>query len=281
METVVITLPILQDGSEHSEESLISYMTEAIEYLTTLGALKGQIDSIILDFNINREADRIEVQVPLESVLWANKLTTVGAGMSRFGNMEMFTINDIDWSHMKIHGNEGISTFSMTTINERLRISKLNSRTRFRWIIQDYKKYWNSKKSAMLKDVELMKRFRNIFLTDVMGMFTEIMPFIEEGKQLAVLVGTSQISPDLNKVSRDLSLAYRKALRAEKNSGQINKTLYQNLKKSYSEFMTILMKNLFPEMNVGDANLGPDQIAGQTSESRKYSYTESGRIKLF
>jgi hypothetical protein len=109
-----------------------------------------------------------------------------------------------------------------------------------------------------------------MFLTDVMGMFTEVLPQIEEGKQLATLVGTSQVTPKLNKVARELSMAYRRALKMEKNSEQLNKGVYSRLKKSYTEFMTELLEQVFPGMN-----------EGQKEESRKYSHTSDGRIDLF
>jgi hypothetical protein len=114
-----------------------------------------------------------------------------------------------------------------------------------------------------------------MFLTDIMGMMSEVLPYIKEGKQLNTIVGTSQVSPSLNKIARELSLAYKLALRQQDQSGMINKTKYANLRDKYAEFMNILMEATMPGLN---ESLSQDKEKG---ESRKYSFSKDGRIRMF
>jgi hypothetical protein len=163
-----------------------------------------------------------------------------------------------------------IKSFSAGTINERLRIALRNPKLRFRYTIMDYKRYYKQNESKLKKDTERATKLKNMFLTDVMGMFTEVLPLIEEGKQLATLVGVSQVTSKLNKVARELSIAYRRALKVEKSSGQLNKSIYSRLKKSYTEFMEALLDQVFPGMD-----------ESQKDESKRYSRCSDGRINLF
>jgi hypothetical protein len=178
--------------------------------------------------------------------------------------------------------------FSASSIQERLRVSKMDKKLRFRYMITDYKRYYAQKRKQLESKPEQMKMLRNMFLQDIMGIFTEILPYIEQGKQLNTLLGVSQVTPTVNKQARDLSLIYRRALKAEKSSGQIPKTVYQSLKKAYTEFINALIPQVFPGMD-DILQGGTPETDGSMEymeeesydESKSYSYTRDGRIRLF
>jgi hypothetical protein len=249
-----------------TEEQLVLFMAMAVQTLVDLGALKGNVDDILKDYYVDEATNYINIKVPQDAIGLTNELEAVGAAICPTYKV----VTDLNQYIDPVDGE--IKTFSAATINERLRISMRNPKLRFRYTIMDYKKFYKQKESQLKKNPEMAQKLRNMFLTDVMGMFTEVLPQIEDGKQLATLVGTSQVTPKLNKVARELSLAYRKALKMEKSSGQINKSSYSRLKKSYTEFMTELLEQVFPGLN---------QSTEQKQESRRYSFCKDGRIDLF
>lgn len=270
MNEVVIVFPIINKPAL-TDEMIVEQLMKQMAILVEVGALKGEVDEILKDFTIRKDTGYIDAVVPADAMIWADKLNTAGAGMCpTYEVEEEYRVPDL-----QVVEDNGFKLFSAATINERLRIAKQNPRLRFRYTILDYKRYWKSNKSKLEKSPELATKLRNMFLVDVMGMFTEVLPMIEEGKQLATLVGTSQVSSSLNKVARELSLAYKRALKSEKNAGQLNKTVYQKLKSTYTEFMQELMKVVFTGI---DQSEGQEQVK---EESKKYSYSEDGRIKLF
>lgn len=279
---VILVIPIIQNPAL-TDEMIVEQMMKQLQILVEVGALKGEIDNILKDFTISKEAGYIDAVIDNECLIFPDKLQTVAAGLCpKYEIPEEYRVQD------NIVENNGFKLFSAATIQERLRIASRNPRLRFRYTIMDYKRYWKNKGKALMNDKEALKNFRNMFLTDMMGMFTEILPFIEEGKQLATLVGLSQVSTSLNKSARELSLAYKRALTQEGSTGAINKTLYQKLKKNYTEFMMQLLNVVFPGM-VGDAQeqeeveapKGRSEVVEQKEESRKYSRTSDGRISLF
>lgn len=277
-EFVRIVFPIMNRPSATSE-SIVEQMMSQMDYLVEIGALKGKVEDLIQDYDIDTSNGYINVTIPKDSMIWADKLETVGAGMA-----PVFKVTE-EWipkENIRVT-EEGVAIFSASTINERLRLAKKDPRVRFRYLTMDYKRYWNSNKNKILNDEELLKGLRNMFLSDVMNLFTEVIPYIEEGRQLSTLIGTNQVTPALNKISRELSLAYKKALKAEGNTGMINKTLYQGLKSKYTEFMVALMDAVLPGINESsdsDPELGAEKLTAQVEESRKYSRTADGRIKF-
>jgi hypothetical protein len=265
MNEVVILIPIVNMPQNRTEEQLVLFMGMAVQTLVDLGALKGNVDDILKDYYVDEATNYINIKVPQDAIGLTNELEAVGAATCPTYKVATDMMQYIDAADGEL------KTFSAAAINERLRIAMRNPKLRFRYTIMDYKKFYKQKESQLKNKPEMAQKLRNMFLTDVMGMFTEVLPQIEEGKQLATLVGTSQVTPKLNKVARELSMSYRKALRMEKSSGQINKSAYSRLKKSYTEFMTELLEQVFP-------GLGGSE---QKEESRRYSYCKDGRIDLY
>lgn len=284
MNEVIIVIPIINKPAL-TDEMIVEQLMKQLNILIEVGALKGKIDDILHDFNINKESGYINAIVDKDSVRWADKLQTVAAGMAP--KLEVPAAYQVQPSVDLVQvPDNGFKMFSAATIQERLRIAKQNPKLRFRYTIMDYKRFWNQRKDRLLNDPEQLTKLKNMFLTDVMGMITEVLPSIEEGKQLASLVGTNQVTGELNKSARELSMAYRRALKSEKSSGQINKSLYQNLKKYYTDFMNTLMSNVFTGIeSAGDAGSETEEDAGTRVQSqiatKEYSRTSDGRIKLF
>jgi len=279
MKEVIIVLPIIRKKAVLSDAEIIEQMTKDIEVLIHIGALKGTVDDIIQDFSFDKDAGYINVTTLDSNIGMTDKLTTVGAGLSPKVTYQVS--EEIITDNLITVPNNGFKLFSTASIQERLRIAQRNPKMRFRYTIIDYKRFYNQKKSQLEKNPEMMKALTNMFLTDMSGMMTEILPMIEEGKQLATLVGVSQVTKGLNKVARDLSIYYRRALKAQKTAGMINKSIYQKLKDAYTEFMTELMKQVFPGAESMKDTTAVGNKVNQEVMSRQYSHTADGRIDLF
>jgi hypothetical protein len=130
----------------------------------------------------------------------------------------------------------------------------------------------------------MVKNLKNMFLQDMNGLMVEILPFIGEGKQLSQLIGLNQVTQGMNTIARDLSLTYRRAMRANDTQGQIPKTIFNKLKTQYTEFMNTLVKSVLPgveEMLPKNEESAKESPVDGVTKGKTFSYTESGRIKLF
>lgn len=248
METVKIEFPIKTKGA-YEESKAVSHMIHGLQKLLEIGGLKGNLDDIVLNYQIHNPGGYAVAIVNKSAINDSSKFNTVGAGLS----FPMDVIQD----EVTLKDRQ----FSAASIQERLRINGLQTRIKFRYTILDYKKYYASKKSALESKPEIMRRLKNMFVLDMMGIFNEVMPYIQEGKQLATLTGLQSITDGLNTSAKDLSYAYRRALKQAKN-GQISPVVFKTLQAKYKEFMNLLIPQVFP---------GIENILSQSGETRTQS----------
>lgn len=288
METIKIKIP-LNTTKPLTEELAIIQMMVALERLIEAGALVGNIDDILVDYDINLGADKyVNVELKKESFIDGTDLLVVGAEKI-FSNYQVVDGHDLEEelerrgiSPSEVFGEDGeIKTFSMASITEKLKLQKMNPRVQMRYLVMDYKRFYNSKKNKLMNDPDEFKRVRDLFINDLMGLFNRILPEITNGKQLNSLLGVAQVSPKLTSISRELSINYKKALLAEKNQGMVPKSLYQKLTTSYKKFVDELLISVFPGIeNIGGPTDG-EVTNQQVNKSVNYSYASDGRIKLF
>lgn len=248
METVKIEFPIKTKGA-YEESKAVSHMVYGLNKLLEIGGLRGKLDDIVLDYKIHNPGGYAIAIVDKAAVNDVSKFNTVGAGLS----FPVDVIQDV----VELKDRQ----FSAASIQERLRINGLQTRVKFRYTILDYKKFYASKKSTLESKPELMRRLKDMFVLDLMGIFNEVMPYIQEGKQLATLTGLQSITDGLNTSAKDLSYAYRRALKQAKN-GQISPVVFKTLQAKYKEFMNLLIPQVFP---------GIEEILSQTNETRTQS----------
>lgn len=251
------------------EEALKAVML-GLEALIKDGAIEGLIDDILVNYEFQPDTGYAIAEIKEGSLIDSSKLNENKAAQV----FEVPVAVDSDLVDLS----DADKTFSMSTLQERMRMLKHNPKVRLRYLVMDYKRYWKAKKGVLEKDQKQANDLKNLFLTDMTGLMTEVLPYLIDGKQLGTLIGTSQITPALTTKARELSLIYRKALKANQSQGQIPKGIFSQLKKSYNEFMTTLLLNVFPGI---DSILAPAQTEVKKAASRTYSYTEDGRINLF
>jgi hypothetical protein len=251
MKVVNIEFP-LKSSMKLTEPEAVKVMMAGLQKLIEFGAIRGNIDDILRSYEFTDKLGYAIAVVDKDCIIDASKLNSIGASY----------VYHVDPINPKTEEDE-IRQFSVATIQERLRISSMDPKIRFRLTIQDYKKYWKGSLNKIKAKPEMAKRLRNMFLVDLMGIFSEILPYIQEGKQLAALIGVNAITDGLTTSSRELSNAYRKALNQSK-TGQISKGVYTGLQAKYSEFVNLLIPQIFP---------GIDDILKSTSESENKSFS--------
>lgn len=272
---VIIQFPILAKPPL-TEEAAIQEMTEGLNTLIKIGAVEGPLDDILIDYEVNLDGGMTIAYLKEDCLYDASKLNTVGSSNAYEFPKDLST--EVDLSEFD-------KTYSAASIQERMRVMRMNPKLRLRYTVMDYKRFYNGKKKDFEKHPEKFEQLRNMFLTDLMGLFTEILPYIEEGKQLNSLIGVSQVSPKMSQVARELSLVYRRALKSEKSTGQINKSIFQRLKTTYAEFMNQLMDTVFPgwkEIMAGggkDKKTKTSRVQPLNKKSKAASETETEEIE--
>lgn len=249
-DTVKIKFPV-RSGSNLSEGQIVAAMVEELEKLGEIGCLSGSMDNYLDGYSINRGDGSITATVRAESLADPAKLSSVGG---QYVGSALRGAGDAPEGGFTLKDRE----FSAQSINERLRYALMDPKMRFRMTLMDYKRYYKQKTKELEKSPARMNTLKNLFLTDLMGMFNEILPSLAEGKQLATLVGMNNVTKGLNSVSRELSMAYKRALRQTKQAGQISKNVLVQLRGSYANFLNMLLPQVFPGMPLAEQPGGTD-----------------------
>ena len=152
-----------------------------------------------------------------------------------------------------------------------MRVSGLDPKVKFRVTILDYQRYYAANKAKLLADPVTLTKLKNMFLLDTMGIFNEILPHIQEGKQLANLTGLTNVTKGMNTQARDLSLAYKRALDQSKTSGALSKNILMTLKDKYALFMNSLVSQVFPGIDNIKAEAVKESPQGTQVTSRSFA----------
>lgn len=281
MDTIRIRIP-LNSSKPLTEDIAVSQLNRALNILVSEGALVGAINDILVDYDIQLSSNYVVAEVTKDSYRDAAHFQTVGAEKV-FSNYEVSDGHDLEdeldrrgVTPEEVFGEE--KSFSAAAINERLKLAKLDPRVQLRYIVLDYKRYYNQKKNSL--DLINAQNLRNSFVNEVMALFTKILPLIKEGKQLNSLLGVSQVTPELTKISRDLSLSYKKALISESSQGAPTKNLYQKLVVDYKLFIDGLINSVMPGI-MEIINPTPSKSTPTESVTPTKKFSLDGRYKLF
>lgn len=250
-DTIDITFK-LKDVNKTDEEGAVLQMIKGIRRLVSLGGLKGDPDEFIYNYQVDPSSGYATATIDRDALLDTSYLTSVGAGYSYDDNIpdDPVVIED--------------KGFSAASIKERVRISGMPIKQRFRYIILDYRRFYTQNRRKILSNRTQAINLRNMFLNDLMAVFNDIMPELKSGKQLIALTGLGTVSKDMATVSKDLSLAYKRSLSQLGSGGQISRVNIQNLQKYYNQFMDTLIPQVFPG------------LVEAISETKTHSDTESG-----
>jgi hypothetical protein len=135
-------------------------------------------------------------------------------------------------------------TYSVASLKERLRISKMSPRMRFRRLFIDYKQAVRSNAGGKL-DPETEKVMKSMFATDVLEIIKVINPDIMSGKQINTLIGASSLGKSVRVAAQNLQMPYRYAMQEISKTGKISPTRYQKIQEAYTEFIKSLTDEVF------------------------------------
>ena len=115
-EYTVLQFPITS-GAIATNEIAIQEMITGLKRLIETGAIKGKLDDILKDYEVNLDARYTKAYLEPGVLHDASKLNTVGSAVS-------------------YNPSEEQRTFSVATILERLRLAKRDPKIRLRMIVQ-------------------------------------------------------------------------------------------------------------------------------------------------
>ena len=139
---------------------------------------------------------------------------------------------------------ETISTkqFSAATIRERVRISKMSPRMRFRRLFIDYKQ---AVKAGNGVDPETLKTMKSLFATDILDIIKGINSDIISGKQINTLIGASSLGKNVRVAAQNLQMPYKYAMQEIAKTGKISPFRYKNIQDAYTEFIKAMTDEVF------------------------------------
>lgn len=235
---VRIKLALKQDKSTISEEDAVTQMKSALDDLIRYGAFKGDAEDILVDYDvIIGPSNYIIMDIRKDAYIDAAPLSSVGA--------EKISTLDIPSGKSVLESNR---TFSQASIKDRLKLTKMDPKMRFKYTVVDYRRFYAMFKSKLAENPQELKMLRDMFLQDLTGMMTNIVPYIQDGQQLGMILGVQSVSPNISKVARELSLAYKKAIVSTEKQGAPAPMIYKLLASKYREFVNELLGSVFPGM---------------------------------
>lgn len=228
-----------------TEEIAVDQVNKAIKKLVEYGAFKGDPEDFMESYDIVLgSSNYVLIDIKKSAYIDGAPLASVGA--------ERISSQEIP-SDAKVFI-EANKSFSQASIKERLRMSKMDPKMKFRYVVIDYRRYYSAQKDKLLENLDEFKKLRNMFIHDLMNMISDVAPLIQEGKQLGFLLGTQQYSPKIGKVAREFSLAYRKTLTSIEKDGTPRPMLYKVLDMKFREFINEMLPSIFPGIEDIDFN---------------------------
>lgn len=141
--------------------------------------------------------------------------------------------------------NEKQKEFSVATVKERLRYSKLSPRQQFRRLMLDYKQAVRSAGGVEKIDENDLKVLKSLFTTDILNIIKQIYPDIMKGKQISTLIGASSISKNARQAAQKLQIPFRMAMQQQEKQKFVSKDRYQKIQNAYLEFTNSLIEEIF------------------------------------
>lgn len=138
-------------------------------------------------------------------------------------------------------------TYSVGSLKERLRMSKLSPRQSFRRLVLDYRQLCKSQGGPSKMDPEDMRVLKSLFTSDVLMILREIHPDILAGKQIATLLGASSLGKTTRLAAQKLQIPYKLATKEVEKSGMLSKPRFQKLQEAYTEFINSMISEVFGE----------------------------------
>lgn len=171
------------------------------------------------------------------------KTSKVGLRFTSLKVKEFSSISDIDVK-------EDQKEFSVGSLKERLRVSKLSPRQNFRRLVLDYKQLCKSQGGSSKMDPEDLRVLKSLFTSDILMILRQIHPEILKGKQISTLLGASSLGKATRVAAQKLQIPYKLASKEVEKSGMLSKPRFQKLQESYFEFINSMIDEVFNDHGI-------------------------------
>lgn len=136
-------------------------------------------------------------------------------------------------------------SYSVASIKERVRYTKLGPRQRFRRLFIEYKAYIRQAGGVEKLDPEEEKILRSLFMTDVLDIFKGITGEVMEGKQINTLIGASSLGKNVRVAAQKLQLPCKIAFTEMSKKGTLTPMRMKQLQEAYTEFSKAMCEEVF------------------------------------
>ena len=159
--------------------------------------------------------------------------------------------------------------FSVATVKERVRYSKLSPRVQFRRLVLDYRQALKASGGPDKIKPEELQTMRTLFANDILYIMKQIHGEIMKGKQINVLIGASTISKNCRAAAASLQLPYRMAMMQQQKAGYISKDRMKKIQDAYVVFVDSIMNEIFGENKLKIDDEAPDKGEEQGEEGNE------------
>lgn len=142
--------------------------------------------------------------------------------------------------------------FSVGSLKERLRVSKLSPRQNFRRLVLDYKQLCKAQGGVSKMDPEDLKVLKSLFTSDILMILRQIHPEILKGKQISTLLGASSLGKATRVAAQKLQIPYKLASKEVEKSGMLSKPRFAKLQEAYFDFINSMIDEVFNDHRVAE-----------------------------
>ena len=174
------------------------------------------------------------------------KTSKVGLKFTSLKVKEFSSISDADILE------EEQKEFSVGSLKERLRVSKLSPRQNFRRLVLDYKQLCKAQGGASKMDPEDLKVLKSLFTSDILMILRQIHPEILQGKQISTLLGASSLGKATRVAAQKLQIPYKLASKEVEKSGMLSKPRFAKLQEAYFDFINSMIDEVFNDHGVAE-----------------------------
>jgi len=191
----------------------------SVQSLIDQGFIDGRLEDAVLDVVFDDEANSVAIVIDDSKMIDALRSQDY--------------MDTVDFDEL---AKDTVKSYSVRTIKERLKIQDLPLKKQLRFLILDHRRYYKMNLKKFIEDPTQFYRLKELFITDLMGYFSVILPECADGQNLAKLLGLQALAPKTMAAGRKLSLDYKMMTKV----GGAPKALMNRAQEHYKEFIDAL-----------------------------------------
>lgn len=183
------------------------------------------------------------------------------------GSIEVSRPNDI--TRVMPENHKETKEFSVSSIKQRLIEDKKGIRVKFRNLIRDYRKVFQSAKESEVSEI------RNLFNKDLVILLSEAVERAEKGQTLNQTLGLTQLIPSARKLSNRLNILVRKIGKFYNQNGYMNKQMQTQFNDLFTQLITAINDAVYKnEINEDELN-NENAVEPKKFSAKRITFTAS------